>query len=174
MRLSILFTVAVILSATSSILLGIRGKKQPKKRKKQFYGVRSGDLGDHNLRCWLSSCKDIIFTTYCLDKDGISCGTGPLQNINNVVRNKENEKHCARCGSSVNSLIITCDHTTKEILLIGDSVKMIKTLVFSIVKGMLKTIPVEDFQRCFQTWRQCFYRCAAALGNYFEGGNVDV
>jgi hypothetical protein len=33
-------------------------------------------------------------------------------------------------------------------LLIGDSVKKIKTLVFSIVTDMLKTKPVEDLQRC--------------------------
>ena len=40
-----------------------------------------------------------------------------------------------------NPRFITCDHTTEEILLIGDSVKKIKTLVFSIVTDMLKTSP---------------------------------
>ena len=50
-----------------------------------------------------------------------------------------------------NSWFITCDHTTKEILLNDDYVKKNKKLVFSIdlssVADMLKTIPVEDFQR---------------------------
>ena len=45
-----------------------------------------------------------------------------------------------------NSWFITCDYTTKEILLTGESVNNIKTLVFSIVTNMLKTIPIKDFQ----------------------------
>ena len=57
---------------------------------------------------------------------------------------------------------------TKEILLIGDSVKKIKNIVFKIVTDMLKTIPVEDFQRCYQKWEQCLHRCVAAQGKYFE------
>ena len=56
--------------------------------------------------------------------------------------------------------------TTKEIMLIGDSVK--KILVVSIVTDMLKTISVEDFQRCYQKW------CVPAQGNSFEGDNIDV
>ena len=39
---------------------------------------------------------------------------------------------------------------------------------------MLKTIPVEDFQRHYQKWKQRLHRCVAAQGNYFEGGNIDV
>jgi hypothetical protein len=33
---------------------------------------------------------------------------------------------------------------------------------------ILKTIPVEDFQRCYQKLEKLLYRCVAALGNYFE------
>jgi len=58
-------------------------------------------------------------------------------------------------------------------LLIGDSVKKIKRLVFSILMDMLKTIPVEDFQRCYQKWEQRLHRCVAAQGNYFERDNGD-
>ena len=39
---------------------------------------------------------------------------------------------------------------------------------------MLKIIPVEDFQRCYQKWEQRLHRCVAAQGNYFEGDNIDV
>ena len=39
---------------------------------------------------------------------------------------------------------------------------------------MLKIIPVEDFQRCYQKWEQFLHRCVAAQGNYFEGDNIDV
>ena len=37
---------------------------------------------------------------------------------------------------------------------------------------MLKTIPIEDFQRCYQKWEQCLHRCVAAQGNYFEGDDI--
>ena len=40
--------------------------------------------------------------------------------------------------------------------------------------GMMKTIPVEDFQRCYQKWEQRLHQCVAAQGNYFEGDNIDV
>ena len=62
----------------------------------------------------------------------------------------------------------------KEILLISDSAKKIKTLVFSILTDMLKTVPVEDFQHCYQKWEQCIHWCLAAHENYFEGDNIDV
>jgi hypothetical protein len=39
---------------------------------------------------------------------------------------------------------------------------------------MLKTKPLEDFQRCYQKWEQRLYRCVAAEWNYFEGDNIDV
>lgn len=42
------------------------------------------------------------------------------------------------------------------------------------VTDMLKTISVEDFQRCYQQWEQRLHRCVAAQGNYFEGDNIDV
>ena len=38
---------------------------------------------------------------------------------------------------------------------------------------MLKTIPVEDFQRSNHKWKQRLHRCAAAQGNYFEEDNID-
>ena len=68
-----------------------------------------------------------------------------------------------------NPLFITNDYTTEEILLIGDSAKKVKTLVISIVTDMLKTIPAEDFQRCYQKWEQRLHRCVAA-----QGDNIDV
>ena len=37
---------------------------------------------------------------------------------------------------------------------------------------MLKTIPVEDFLRCYQKWEQRLHWCVAAQGNYFEGDNI--
>ena len=37
------------------------------------------------------------------------------------------------------------------------------------VTDMLKTIPVEDFQRCYR-----LHRCESAQRNYFEGDNIDV
>ena len=39
---------------------------------------------------------------------------------------------------------------------------------------MLKTIPVEDCQRCYQKWEQRLHWSVAAQGNYFEGDNIDV
>ena len=41
------------------------------------------------------------------------------------------------------------------------------------VTDMLKTIPVEDFQRCYQNWKQRLHQCAATQGNYFEGDSID-
>ena len=34
---------------------------------------------------------------------------------------------------------------------------------------MLKTMPVKNFERCYQKWEQRLYRRVAAQGNYFEG-----
>ena len=45
---------------------------------------------------------------------------------------------------------------------------------FSIVTDMLKTMPVEDFQRCYRKWEQCLHWRVAALGNYFERDKIDV
>ena len=42
------------------------------------------------------------------------------------------------------------------------------------VMDMLKTTPVEDFQRCYQKREQRLHRCVAGQGNCFEGDNVDV
>ena len=43
-----------------------------------------------------------------------------------------------------------------------------------ILTDMLKTIPVENFQHCYQMWEQRLHRCVAAQGNYFEGDNIDA
>ena len=48
-----------------------------------------------------------------------------------------------------------------------------KHLFFSIVTDILKTIPVEDFQRCYQK-REQLHWCVASQGNYFKGDNIDV
>ena len=50
----------------------------------------------------------------------------------------------------------------------------IKKNLATYVMDMLKIIPVEDFQRCYQKWERRFQRCVAAQGNYFEGDNIDV
>src|SRR6201996_7731776 len=42
------------------------------------------------------------------------------------------------------------------------------------VTDMLKAIPVEAFQRCYQDWETRLRRCVAAEGNYFEGDNIVV
>ena len=42
------------------------------------------------------------------------------------------------------------------------------------VTDMLRTIPVEDFQRCYQKFEQGLHWCVAAQGNYFERYNIDV
>ena len=42
------------------------------------------------------------------------------------------------------------------------------------VMDILKTIPFEDFQRCYQKWDQCLHRYVAAQGNYFERDDIDV
>ena len=36
------------------------------------------------------------------------------------------------------------------------------------VSDMLKTIPLEDFKRCYQKWEQRLHRRVAAQGNYFD------
>ena len=41
------------------------------------------------------------------------------------------------------------------------------------VMDMLKTIPVEDLQRCYHKWEH-LHLCVAAQGNYFEGDTIDV
>ena len=42
------------------------------------------------------------------------------------------------------------------------------------ITDMLKTIPVADFQRCYQKWEQCLHRCVAAHANYFVRDNINV
>ena len=37
------------------------------------------------------------------------------------------------------------------------------------VMDMLKTLTVENFQRCYQKWEQHLHRCVAA-----QGDNIDV
>ena len=41
------------------------------------------------------------------------------------------------------------------------------------VTNMLNTIPIEDYQRCYQKWKQRLHQCEAAQGNYFEGEYID-
>ena len=42
------------------------------------------------------------------------------------------------------------------------------------VMDMLKTIPVENLQHCYQKWEKCLHLCVPAQGNYFDGDNIDV
>jgi len=42
------------------------------------------------------------------------------------------------------------------------------------VTDKLKDIPAEAFQHCYEQWKQCLRRCAAAQGNYFKGDNLDL
>ena len=52
-------------------------------------------------------------------------------------------------------------------------IKKIQKSVTDMLKTMLKTIPVEDLQRCYQKWEQRLHRFVAAQW-YFEGDNIDV
>jgi hypothetical protein len=54
-----------------------------------------------------------------------------------------------------------------------DIILGLKENIQKSITDMLKSIPVEDFQRCYQQWEQCLW-CVAAQGNYFEGDNIDV
>jgi len=38
----------------------------------------------------------------------------------------------------------------------------------------LKAIPQHKFQKCFQQWQHHWAKCAAAEGEYFEGGPLSV
>ena len=42
------------------------------------------------------------------------------------------------------------------------------------VTDILKAIPFEYFQRCYQKWEERLHRRVAAQGNYFEGDNIDA
>ena len=42
------------------------------------------------------------------------------------------------------------------------------------VTDELKGIPAEDFQHCYEEWKQRLRRYVAAQGNYFEGDNLDL
>ena len=42
------------------------------------------------------------------------------------------------------------------------------------VTDQLKGNPVSDFQRCYEEWEQCFWRCVSSQGNSFEWGNIDL
>jgi len=42
------------------------------------------------------------------------------------------------------------------------------------VTDVLKGIPAEAFQHCYEQWKQRLRRCVAAQGNYFEGDNLDL
>jgi len=42
------------------------------------------------------------------------------------------------------------------------------------VTDRLKAIPVSDYQRCYEEWKQRLWRCVASQGNYFEGDKLDL
>ena len=42
------------------------------------------------------------------------------------------------------------------------------------VTDQLKAIPVSDYQRCYEDWKQRLRRCVAFQGNYFEGDKLDL
>jgi len=42
------------------------------------------------------------------------------------------------------------------------------------VTNQLKAIPVSDYQRCYEEWKQCLQRCVASQGSYFEGDKLDL
>ena len=50
----------------------------------------------------------------------------------------------------------------------GSNLGTLKTIQKSVT-DTLKTIAVEDFQRCYQKWEQRLHRCVAAKGNYLAG-----
>lgn len=38
----------------------------------------------------------------------------------------------------------------------------------------LKTISLEDFQRCYQKWDQRLHQCVAVYSNYLKDDNIDA
>ena len=42
------------------------------------------------------------------------------------------------------------------------------------VTDQLKAIPVSDYQRCYEEWKQRLRRCVASQGNYFEGDKLNL
>jgi hypothetical protein len=39
------------------------------------------------------------------------------------------------------------------------------------VTAILKTIPEEEFQKCFEQWKHRLTKCIGTQGDYFEGDN---
>jgi hypothetical protein len=39
---------------------------------------------------------------------------------------------------------------------------------------VLKDIPQQEFQKCFQQWQYSWAKCIAAQGEYFEGDTFQV
>jgi len=35
---------------------------------------------------------------------------------------------------------------------------------------VLNNISTEEFQKCFQQWERCWYKCVESKGKYFDGG----
>ena len=42
------------------------------------------------------------------------------------------------------------------------------------VTDQLKTIPVSDYQHCYEEWEQRLRKCVASQGNYLEGDKLDL
>ena len=83
--------------------------------------------------------------------------------------------------SKLNKSMLICFFDRRQIVIFPKLKNVLKGRHFGTIENiqksvsdMLKTIPVEDFQHCWQKWEQCLHRCVAAQGNYFEGDNIDV
>ena len=77
--------------------------------------------------------------------------------------------------------ILICFLDRRQIVLLPKLNNLLKKCHFGTleniqksVRDMLKTIPIEDFQRCYQKWEQRFHRCVAAQGNCFDGDDINV
>jgi transposase len=44
----------------------------------------------------------------------------------------------------------------------------------SNMTAVLKAIPQNQFQNCFEGWARCWHRCIASQGEYFEGDHSDI
>lgn len=48
------------------------------------------------------------------------------------------------------------------------------TDIQSSVTRVLRDLPIEAFQKCYEGWKKRWNQCVAARGDYFEGDHIDV
>ncbi|UYV70799.1 hypothetical protein LAZ67_8000672 [Cordylochernes scorpioides] len=73
------------------------------------------------------------------------------------------------------------DLTPCDFFLFGKLKKKLKGRKFQSIeeikvesKKAMKAIPKTDYQRCFADWKKRWLKCIAAIGDYFEGENLNL